>query len=109
MVNALETLSVQRIVELLAAINELTGADAAIDRKISEATGLEIEDFSSSIDAARALVELMLPEARLHLGYGVTGLFPSATVSGAGCHAVREAPTVPLAILRSLFQCLSSQ
>lgn len=87
--------------DLAGALAAATGADAMLDREIADATGFALEPFTSSVDAARALFEHLLPEWHLHVGYGATGVFPYATASLGDRSFPSEAPTVPLAILRA--------
>lgn len=94
---------------LLAALEEATGADQGIDRAIAETLGVESEDYSGSAAASRELVKRVLPQVRLQVGYDVSGVFPSAVLHDAGSRYGAVAPTVPLAILRVLFQALAKR
>lgn len=83
-----------------------SGGDKAIDQAIAEGVGEVLADFTTSIDEARRLFKQLLPDWRLRLGYGATGMFPCATASRAHRHIIHEAPTVPIAILRAIFEAL---
>lgn len=104
--NPLDRAATERLSAKLAAAG---GADAVIDQAIIDLIGFAPASVSSSIDAARGLAEQLLPEAHIHLGYGVTGMFPSATISDNGRTVIREAPTVPLAILRATWAMLETR
>lgn len=88
--------------ELTKRLEAATGADAGLDREVALAFGRPEAPFTASVEACRALAAAALPGLRLHLGYGATGVFPYASLAGDGLHVVSDAPTVPLAILRSL-------
>ncbi len=79
-----------------------TGAEPELDRELAMAFAVAEAPFTASVPHCRTLVEAALPGMKLHLGYGASGMFPYALLSGEGLHVVSEAPTVPLAILRSL-------
>ncbi len=79
-----------------------TGADAALDRALAEAFARPVAEFTGSVEAARDLVAAALPGWSLHLGFGVTGMFPYAALTNNGVRITSDAPTVPLAILRSV-------
>jgi len=78
-----------------------SGSDAALDQALSEAFGVKPAPFTSSVEACRDLVRQTLPEWRLHLGYGASGIFPYAALVTDGSRVASDAPTVPLAVLRS--------
>ena len=78
------------------------GADAALDGALAAAFGQTLAPFTSSVEACRALVAAVLPDWRLHLGYGASGMFPYALLTNNASRIISDAPTVPLAILRSL-------
>lgn len=94
-------------VELHDKLMNATGADKNLDQHIARAFALQSREFSASIEDAKSVVEYLFPKAHIHLGYGVTGVFPSATLSVAGRLYTSEAPTVPIAILRSSFMALA--
>lgn len=87
--------------ELNTALDRATGADPELDGKVAAAFGVPAARFSGSVDDCRALVAAVLPDWRLHLGYGVSGVFPYAVLSAHGHRCQGDAPTVPLAILRA--------
>lgn len=78
-----------------------SGGDDRLDADIAELFARPKEAFSASVEACRALVAAALPDWKLHLGYGASGMFPYASLSRDGVRIVSDAPTVPLAILRS--------
>ena len=78
-----------------------SGTDFALDEALAAAFGQMIAPFTSSVEAARGLVAAALPGWRLHLGFGATGLFPYASLAHDGTMIISDAPTVPLAILKS--------
>lgn len=88
--------------ELGRRLERASGAEPELDRDLAAAFGVAAAAFTASVPDCRALVEAALPGLKLHLGYGASGLFPYASLSGEGLHVISEAPTVPLAILRSL-------
>lgn len=83
-----------------------SGADKEIDRLIARAFHIEAEDFTSSAETARKLVAQVMPGAILSVGYDVRGILPSATTTLGKLRATSVAPTVPLAILQSMFAVL---
>lgn len=85
-----------------------TGSDARLEAELAEAFGPAAALSTGSVDKARALVAAALPGWILHLGYGVTGVFPYAALSKDGTRIVCDAPTVPLAILRAAAGVMSS-
>ncbi|EME71782.1 hypothetical protein H261_00997 [Paramagnetospirillum caucaseum] len=88
---------------------QATGAESGLDGDLAAAFGVAPAPFTASVPDCRALVETVVPGMRLHLGYGANGMFPYALLSGEGLHIVSEAPTVPLAILRSLVAARTAQ
>lgn len=78
------------------------GAEPELDRALAAAFGVVVAAFTASVPDCRHLAEAALPGMKLHLGYGASGVFPYASLAGEGLHVVSEAPTVPLAILRSI-------
>jgi hypothetical protein len=78
-----------------------SGADGALDQALADAFAQPVAGYTSSVESCRALVAAALPGWRLHLGYGVTGTFPYASLTRDGNCILSDAPTVPLAILRS--------
>lgn len=83
-------------------LEQAIGAEPRLDRDLAAAFAVAEAPFTASVADCRALVGAALPGMRLHLGYGASGMFPYASLSGTGLYVVSEAPTVPLAILRSL-------
>jgi hypothetical protein len=88
--------------DLAKRLDAAVGADSALDREIAATFGVAEAPFTASVSHCRALVESALPDLRLHLGFSANGLFPYASLVGDAVHVMSEAPTVPLAILRSL-------
>jgi len=86
---------------LMAALANATGGDHALDQAIAEAFGQAPAEYTESAAACRALVAAALPGWKLHVGYGVSGLFPYAALSRDEAHLEAEAPSLPLAILRA--------
>ncbi len=84
-------------------LRKASGADARIDRAIAERFAVASADYSSSVDLCRSLVGQLLPEWRLHVGYGANGIFPYASLSKGDETFTADAPTLPLAVLRVLF------
>jgi hypothetical protein len=98
------------IIELDAMIGRLDyadGPDPAIDEEIARMFQAEPAAYLSSAVAARKLVGDIWPEARLKVGYDVSGVFPSATVTCGERRGSSVAPTVSLAILRALMGALN--
>lgn len=87
-------------------LNSADGPDLAIDREIARMFQAEPADFLSSAVAARKLVGDIWREARLKVGYDVSGVFPCATVTCGERRGSSIAPTVSLAILRALMGAL---
>ena len=78
-----------------------TGGDSALDKAIADAFHQPEAPYSVSVSACQTLVGVGLPGWHLHLGFGATGLFPYASLRRDGVLIMSDAPTVPLAILRS--------
>lgn len=89
--------------DLTIALRKANGADAAIDRAIAQLFAVASADYSSSIEQCRSLVAELLPGWRLHMGYGANGIFPYASLTKGDDVFTADAPTLPLAILRVLF------
>ncbi len=77
------------------------GSDGDLDHCLAERFLLRERAFTASVEDARALVAEALPDWRLHLGHGASGVFPYALLARGENRIVSDAPTVPLAILRS--------
>jgi hypothetical protein len=88
--------------DLLRRVEKAGGAEAELDRDLAAAFGVAAAPFTASVPDCRSLAAAALPDMKLHLGYGASGVFPYASLSGGGLHVVSEASTVPLAILKSL-------
>lgn len=95
-----------RLSNLRNALDELTGADADLDRLLAEVLGAECDDFSGDATSSRKLVEQVLPNSRLQVGYDVSGVLPNAVLHYSGERFSIVAPTVPLAVLRALIEAL---
>lgn len=89
--------------DLTIALRNAQGADTKIDRTIAQIFAVASADYSSSVEQCRSLVGLLLPGWRLHMGYGANGIFPYASLSKGDDVFTADAPTLPLAILRALF------
>lgn len=87
--------------ELAARLKAAAGADGALDGAVATGFGLPPADYTASVDHCRALIASALPGWSLHLGYGVSGVFPYATLGRGDRRHTAEAPTVPLAMLRA--------
>lgn len=82
-------------------LHAATGADGELDRVLATAFDRPAAPLTASVEACRELVAAVLPGWRLHLGFGADGMFPYASLAGDSRRVVSDAPTVPLAILRS--------
>lgn len=72
-------------------LNAATGPDAALDTMIAEVFHAPPAGYTESVEDCRRLVGSALPGWELHLGFGVSGLFPYALI-GKGNHRAVEAP-----------------
>jgi hypothetical protein len=88
--------------DLAAALRKASGADSAVDHEIAERFAVASADYSASIEQCRLLASQLAPGWRLHVGYAANGIFPYASLSKDDQIFEDEAPTVPLAILKSL-------
>lgn len=84
-----------------------TGGDADLDGMLAQSLSLPVMAYTSSVEAARALVAAALPGWRLHVGFDVSGLFPYAAITHGDIHVEASAPTVPLAVLRAALKLSS--
>ncbi len=89
--------------DLATAVRQASGADVKIDRAIARLFGVAEADYSSSVEQCRALAGQLLPDWRLHVGYGASGVFPYASLTRGDAAFEADAPTLPLAVLRVLF------
>ena len=92
--------------ELYRALVHAGGADPALDARLVETLGVPQAGYTASVEACQRLTADRLPGWRLHLGYGVSGVFPYAALTDGEQRHAAEAPTVPLAILRALLETL---
>ena len=108
---------------LLTRLKAATGNDREIDRLIDEAarslTGdadagddAGIPRYTSSVDLSLDLIHRLRPGWHWHTGFGVKGITPYASLSEDSNSDDAErfeasAPTVPLALLITLFEALS--
>jgi len=106
------------LARLLARLQQASGSDRDLDLAIlrvlepsGETSRTETApDYTGSVPVSMALVRRHLPDWRLHLGYGVRGIFPYAALSRRADERFEAtAPTVPLAILRALVEALASR
>jgi hypothetical protein len=88
--------------DLLRRVEQAAGADTALDADLAAVFGVAVAPFTASVPDCRTLAGTAMPGMKLHLGYGASGVFPYASLTGEGLHVVSEAATVPLAILRSV-------
>ncbi len=88
--------------DLLRRVEQASGAEQELDHDLAAAFCVAAAPFTASVPDCRTLTETAMPGMKLHLGYGASGVFPYASLSGEGLHVVSEAATVPLAILKSL-------
>jgi len=91
---------------LAAGLKAASGPDIALDEAIVEALGVPAAGYTESVAECRRLVALALPNGHLHVGFGVSGIFPYCVVRDGALRGEAEAPTVPLAILRALVDVL---
>lgn len=83
-------------------LGDAHGGSAELDELVAKVYGQPAEVYSESVDCCLSLVKCLLPHWRLHIGYGVSGILPYASLTQGESHFEAEAPTVPLAILRVL-------
>lgn len=76
------------------------GGSAELDDLVARAYGVPPGPYSESVDRCLGLIKGILPQWRLHVGYGVSGVLPYASLTRGDSHFEAEAATVPLAILR---------
>lgn len=95
-----------RLSDLFDLLENATGADTDIDQMLAQVLGVECDGFSGDAVSSRKLAERILPDARLQVGYNVSGVLPNAVLHDAGERISIVAPTVPLAVLRALTHAL---
>lgn len=88
--------------DLACRLTAASGADSGLDAAVAQAYATPPAAYTASVSECRRLVEHVRPKARLHLGYGASGVFPYAAVVDGETRSQAEGPTVPLAILRAL-------
>lgn len=91
-------------VALAARLMTTPGPDSALDAAVAEAFEVPAASFSASVEDCRRLAATALPNWRLHVGFGVSGVLPYAALTNGEDRATAEAPTVPLAILRAVVE-----
>lgn len=91
---------------LAEALKAASGAERDLDTLIAEAFGAEPADYTASADKCRRLCSRVLPTWQLRVGYDVCGVLPAATLAGKRSRANVVAPTVPLAILRTMMDAV---
>lgn len=91
------------------ALQEATGADPELDRRLAAELGAPPAAYSASIDATIGLIGHALPGWGWHLGWHADGIRPYASLHDAGrtVHVEAAGPTVPLALLRAMGEALS--
>ncbi|CAA7625935.1 hypothetical protein [Magnetospirillum sp. UT-4] len=83
-----------------------SGGDHGLDAELAEAFARPPAPYTEAVEPCRDLVAAALPGWKLHVGFGVSGLFPYAALTRDGVHLDAEAPTLPLAILRAALQAI---
>ena len=86
---------------LARALMTAVGADSQLDESLAQVFNQPKAAFTASVEDCRALIAACLPDWHLHLGYGASGMFPYASLTRGSARIISDAPTVPLAILRS--------
>ena len=103
--------------QLVGRLEKATGADPTLDAEIHAAfrslgqadLGEAVRDYSGSVKTCFDIIHTLLPHWRWHVGFGVNGIVPYATVSkGQNDWFEASAPTVPLALLLALTRALSA-
>ncbi|MGI9483221.1 MAG: hypothetical protein ACR2OR_12795 [Hyphomicrobiales bacterium] len=100
-------------------ITRATGSDAHLDRAIYGTFGQAKDvkpppqNYTSSVDACIELIGEALPGWHWHVGYGVRGIMPYASLNQPtssngtdGARVEASAPTVPLALLHATIKAL---
>lgn len=86
--------------KLVALLEAAPGGSVDLDDLVARVYGVPAGPYSESVDRCLGLVKSVLPHWRLHIGYGVSGVLPYASLTQADRHYEAEGPTVPVAILR---------
>ncbi|MCA1907663.1 MAG: hypothetical protein LDL39_04805 [Magnetospirillum sp.] len=86
--------------KLAALLDDAPGGSVGLDDLVAQVYGVPAGPYSESVDRCLELVKSVVPGWRLHVGYGVSGVLPYASLTQAGTHYEAEGPTVPLAVLR---------
>lgn len=89
----------QKLIDMLATAH---GGCAELDRLVADVYELPPAAYSESVDCCLHMVKGVLPHWRLHIGFGVSGILPYASLTQDDRHYEAEGPTVPLAVLRVL-------
>ncbi len=92
------------LADLIARLDAATGPDPALDRDIAQTLGGsttagEGPAYTASIDRCFDLLHQVAPGWHWHVGFGVTGLLPYATLALGPRRFEASAATVPLALL----------
>ncbi|MGE4281049.1 MAG: hypothetical protein AB7G62_15780 [Magnetospirillum sp.] len=88
--------------ELTRLLGDAQGGSTELDDMVANMYGQPAGTYSESVDCCLRLVKSLLPHWRLHIGFGVSGILPYASLTQGETHLEAEGPTVPLAILRVL-------
>jgi hypothetical protein len=101
---------------LIKRLQEATGADRGLDAHVHaivqeltrDPSRESIPKYTASEPACLELIGQVLPGWKWHVGYGVKGVFPYASVSNDdGKRFEAKAPTVPLALLLALLWAIA--
>ncbi len=104
------------IQSLIKRLEEASGADRELDARIHTVVASLADDpaegdcppYTASVKACFELIHQALPGWRWHVGYGVRGVFPYASLSDGRKHRYEaEGPTVPLVLLLALSRALA--
>ncbi len=80
-------------------IDAANGPSGQLDRAVSDALGVPLRDYSSSVDACLGLIHDLLPGAHWHVGRADDGVSLYASLSRGRRRAENTNTTVPLALL----------
>ncbi len=91
-------------------LDAASGADPALDARLTEALGAPPAAYTASVDAAIALVDHALPGWHWHIGWHADGITPYASLRDAArtLHVEAKGPTVQLALLRAMIRALEA-